>query len=174
MIRRLIKTLIALVLLFVGLSTAIYFGNECLLCYNSSEWESTQGRIIYNQKEDVTLADLASPYPQIVERLPTSLRDQTINQHVIRYHYLVDGETVTSDRVTFGKLGLLDSLPIKIGKQTEYPVGEVVDLSYDPQNVSSAVIEPGMKQEGLIALGLGVFLTILTGGSLLTGGRRRS
>ena len=73
----------------------------------------------------------------------------------------------------FGRFVLLDALPIDFNNlHADYPVGEEVEVTYNPLDPGYAVLKPSMLREGLIALGLGVFFSIACGGSFFVKRRK--
>ena len=173
MIRRLISAILSLLIFVVAVGVSLHYGYECLLCYKSSEWETTNGKVIFNGKEEFPFGKFVDKIPAVAEHIPAEVREAKIPMRVVRYQYDLGTETKTADRVMFGRFVLLDALPIDFNNlHADYPVGEEVEVTYNPLDPGYAVLKPSMLREGLIALGLGVFFSIACGGSFFVKRRK--
>ena len=76
----------------------------------------------------------------------------------ILYRYDVDGEQLSSDRVTFGGVMLDWTTPEADQVVARYAVGTSVTVHYDPRNHQEALLEPGRYLGTLIVCGLGALL----------------
>lgn len=82
-------------------------------------------------------------------------KGRTSYRVVVRYRYQVDGREIEANRVYFGESSFITESDARAAV-APYPVGKVVTASHDPENVESAVLEPGRPRNLslLIALGL--------------------
>lgn len=91
-----------------------------------------------------------------VEAIPDS-KGRTTYRTLVRYLYQVEGREIVASRVYFGDSSFLlesDARAVAMA----YPVGKVVSASYDPEDVASAVLEPGQPRNlGLLFVLGGVF-----------------
>ncbi len=72
----------------------------------------------------------------------------------IRYEYIVSGETFTGSRISFADASSQDLRSIQ-GVTHRYPVGGEVTVHYDPVDISSSVLEPGLHGGNAVPLILG-------------------
>ena len=166
MIRRFISAILSLVIFVIAVGVSLHFGYECIQCYNSNEWETTSGRVVFNGTDEYPIGHFVSKIPAVAERISPEIRETRIPMRVVRYEYKLGTETKTGDRISFGRFALLDALPVELDNlRADYPVGKKVEITYNPLDADCAVLDPTMLQEGLIALGVSVFFSVAVGGS---------
>ena len=137
-----------------------------MACYNSQEWKTTKGLVTFCGTDELPVGYFLADVPFVADRVPADIKNKTLPLHIVRYKYKVDGEIQTNDKVAFGRITLLDSLPVDfLDRRSDHPKGERVTVTYDPNNPPSAVLSPSMEQEGLILLGLSVFFVVAMSGS---------
>ena len=115
----LLRTLIGFCFLsfFCGGLYLVYYGWTNLRDARASiDWPTTEGNIVASQSSQVYGDNI----------LPGG----------IEYVYRVDGATYSSDVIVFGQGYTHDHLQ-------RYPVGKAVTVTYDPNDVTNAVLEPG-------------------------------
>ena len=172
MIRRFCSAIIRFVAFVIAAGISLHYGYDCVLCYNSQDWKTAKGIVTFNGEDDLPLGDLFRQAPQLAKKIPAEYANKTLPLHVVRYKYKIDGKIFSGDKVAFGRVTLLDSLPIDIGNRKElHPKGKRITVTYDPSNPETCVLDPSMEQEGLITLGLSVFFAVALGGSFFL--RRR-
>ncbi|MBL4884939.1 MAG: DUF3592 domain-containing protein [Planctomycetaceae bacterium] len=123
----------------------------------SQDWPSTNGSVL--SSEVVSNRDNDGD---------TSYRPQ------IEYSYQVDGQDYQQGNIRYdGDWGSSNS---SYAHKTvrEYPIGKQVDIYYDPENVTEAVLEPGVTWASYSILGFGLIFFLVgsvillgAGGSLL-------
>ena len=70
----------------------------------------------------------------------------------IVYTYHVDGRSYVSSNVTVGDPLFASSISTAKRIQAEYPEGRNVDVYYNPDLPSFSVLEPGVKESGILTL----------------------
>lgn len=60
----------------------------------------------------------------------------------VKYEYEVEGKKYSADRISMGQYGTGGGGHAK-AEAAKYPEGKTVEVHYDPQNPSQAVLEPG-------------------------------
>lgn len=73
----------------------------------------------------------------------------------VTYRYVVDDLEYASDSVSFGQFGSSDRDHAE-GIVARYPVGSQVTVFYDPEDVETAVLEPGVTWSSYMLLGMGI------------------
>ncbi len=77
----------------------------------------------------------------------------------VKYNYEVKGRRYQSDRISLGQFGSND--PDHARQQaSQYPLGSLVDVHYDPDNHSQAVLELGWGWINAIAFVVGIIAFI--------------
>jgi hypothetical protein len=77
----------------------------------------------------------------------------------VAYRYAVAGQRYSSDQLGFVKVWTgyeWDAQSV----QQRYPVGARVRVSYDPDDPSVAVLQPGMTPSSVVVLGFGIIWSI--------------
>ena len=73
----------------------------------------------------------------------------------IRYEYLVDGETFTSERISFRLEGIQSHARPEIAEiVASYRPGSKVTVHYNPEDPSVSCLETGMNVGGLVLIGM--------------------
>jgi hypothetical protein len=97
----------------------------------SMSWPSVPGAVISSVLVTDTVGDIASFTP------------------VVTYNYIVNGQVLQSDRVRFSSTRSKRIL-------TKYPKGSTVQVFYDPQRPSTAVLEKGGSTRVMMFVGVAV------------------
>lgn len=79
----------------------------------------------------------------------TSVLSYIHKENHIAYSYEVDGETHTGNKIYFGG-----------GSASGYDIGQTVDVYYNPNNHSEAVLETGLRPSNVLVLMLGAGMMI--------------
>jgi hypothetical protein len=124
------------------------------------EWPTTTGKVVSSEIEE----------KQVYRRK----RLRQVFEPQIQYSYQVDGRDYTASRVDYFEDDDFENEDKAIGVTEKYPVGKEVNVSYDPQDPASAVLEPGITGSNAtwswVMIGLGGFLTLVgIAGSLGSG-----
>ena len=77
----------------------------------------------------------------------------------VTFRYVVADLPYTSDNVSFGQYGGNRSHAEEI--VAKYPVGSQVTVYYDPNEVETAVLEPGVTWSSYLLIGMGVLFTCI-------------
>lgn len=77
----------------------------------------------------------------------------------VTFHYVVADSRYTSDNVSFGQYSGNRSHAEEI--VAKYPVGSQVTVYYDPNEVETAVLEPGVTWSSYLLIGMGVLFTCI-------------
>jgi hypothetical protein len=78
----------------------------------------------------------------------------------VTYSYAVDDFRYTSDSVSFGQYGSSNRDHAE-GIVARYPVGSQVTVYYDPEDVETAVLEPGVTWSSYLLIGMGLIFTCI-------------
>jgi hypothetical protein len=103
----------------------------------SLQWLSVPGTVVFSQW--VNYATAGEP--------PSSAPE-------VKYTYVVNGQTWQSSRVKFGGVARQKILD-------KYPNGNPVQVFFDPQQPSNAVLEPGGSTQVMLFAGIGTFVFCL-------------
>jgi hypothetical protein len=108
----------------------------------TKSWESTSARVLSaDVREDVDTKRDSNGRS----------RTRTTYKPVIRYEYMVDGNSYQGNRIRFGDYqGGEDRAYDAINR---YPAGSNVPVYYDPANPGDAVLEQGADQTGVYLFG---------------------
>ena len=63
----------------------------------------------------------------------------------VRYEYVVDDQTLEGYEIAYGGYSF-STLPEAENILATYPVGQVVNVFFDPDNADKAVLEPGLRE----------------------------
>ena len=100
----------------------------------SLQWPSVPGTVVFSQWVNYnTPGDTPSSAPEV------------------RYSYVVNGQTWQSSTVKFGGVGRQKILD-------KYPKGNPVQVFFDPQRPSNAVLETGGSTQVILFAGVGTFV----------------
>lgn len=120
----------------------------------SRNWPAVPGRVILSAVRETTVRVRRSTS---IRRMRTAVR---YAPHVV-YEYEVDGTRYANDRVRIGP-ALLSSEPADAAREAaKHPVGQEVQVAYNPDLPSEAVLDPGLGPESLILWGVFLILVIL-------------
>jgi hypothetical protein len=123
------------VLVIIGLALFYYERKSIGLGIRSYSWQSVTGHLV---QQDHELCD-------VVERVSTQgLARVSRSLPVYWYEYEVGEKTYRGNRYSFGSI--LDTLIPK------YVVGQKLNIFYDPNNPSEAVLQRGLALGSLIGL----------------------
>lgn len=87
--------------------------------------------------------------------------DTTVYDADVRYQYTVNDFSYTGDKVMFGGVG--SSNPTSaIEIVNRYPVGQAVEVYYDPADPGTAVLEKGVHESVWLPIGIGAGVTLLS------------
>ena len=78
----------------------------------------------------------------------------------VAYDYKVNGTSYTGSNVHFGQYGTSDPSYGR-GIVNRYPAGKQVRVYYDPDELSTSVLEPGAGWSSFMVAGIGVLFTLL-------------
>ncbi len=76
------------------------------------------------------------------------------------YRYAVAGQRYSSDQLGFVRVWTGDERDAQ-SVQRRYPVGARVRVSYDPDDPSVAVLQPGVTRSSVVVLGFGIIWCVL-------------
>ncbi len=144
--------IVAAAFLGIGYLVAFVFGKPILDdAWASSEWPSVAGTIKESEVRQ--------------ERHEGKLHHSA----GIHYEYQIDGQTLGGDTVWFG--GNFSSTDSGSARKTvnRYPVGEQVDVYYNPEDPTNSVLEPGAHLSSYAVFGIGLaflFVGVVVAGSL--------
>lgn len=77
----------------------------------------------------------------------------------VTFEYVVADSRYSSDNVSFGQYSGNRSHAEEI--VAKYPVGSRVTVYYDPEDVATAVLEPGVTWSSYLLIGMGVLFTCI-------------
>lgn len=157
------KMLIVIGLIFaaVGVGVLIWGVMTVGNAYASESWPTTTGEIVESR----------------VDRRRSSggsNRSSSTTYHAeIGYTYTVDGTTYDGDRVNFGEYGSSNSSHAR-SVVRRYPVGQSVEVRYDPADPATSCLEAGMSLSTWFVPGFGALFAVVGGGILLGGLKKRA
>lgn len=137
---------LVIIFLLVG-SGMTYFGVRGLIfSFASRDWPTAEGAITESRVERV--------------RSTHEGKTKTTYHARVSYHYTVNGQRYTGDRVAYGDAGRGNSsVPNAIVRR--YPAGSKQPVYYKPDAPEECLLEPGFHGTALIVPGIGsVFLVI--------------
>lgn len=113
---------------------------------------------------------------QITQSVIEENRDEdgTSYDAEIRYEYVVNDQQYNGDMVNFGEYS--GSHAHAEGIVNRYPVGQTVQVYYNPAEVTEAVLEPGVSTSSYLVLGIGLIFALVPfifGPFMLIGSLRR-
>ena len=135
-----------LLFLFVG-TWNLYRG------YSSKNWPTTDGNVV-------------STEIQTVRRRDSDRAFDTDYRLLVRYRYVVQGNEYQSHQLRFGSM-VHDEQAAAKEQQKRYPRGKAVEVHYDPDNPSVAVLLPGVGAGGWVAMILGLVNALIGLGLLV-------
>ncbi len=130
----------------VGAGMSIYGWNILQNARVSKSWPTAEGRIVQstvresvNEEEDNTTT--------------TYFAD-------VRFRYVIDAQQYSSDTVSFGQYG--SSSQRRARKIVDkYPRGTAVLVYYDPEDIHTAVLEPGITGGSIFFLAIGLLFSFI-------------
>lgn len=132
------------IFILLAICAAVGGVRALILAHASEHWPNVQGDIIKSEIRETTRG---------------AKGDSSANE-IIRYSYIVNGQTMVGKRVVFG---VVDLTPRKIIRK--YPVGRRVRVYFQESDPSISVLEPGVHfavwmyfMGSIIFLLLGVFI----------------
>lgn len=165
-----------ILLLLGGGAAATFFGSrEVLKAKASSDWPTTQGKIIESSVKQETHRRKPGQSGHLMEK---------IYRARISYEYSVDGVTLTGTRIAYWNKRIKIKNDAKIGTGTSngkrkaqrivdltqahsivdrYPKGKAVSVYYMPDNPEICMLEPGLALQAFVAPTVGVFMLFIGG-----------
>lgn len=137
----LVFTAFAAIFVLVGGFFAVQGTLEWIRAADSTSWPTVDGA--------VTRSEVTSHRSSHKGRTSTSYHAQ------IEFDYTVDGQKLHGTRRTYKVLASSQSAANEA--VAAHPVGRVVTVSYDPQDPSRAVLDPGWDWSNAIPIGVGLF-----------------
>ena len=83
----------------------------------------------------------------------------TSYQAEVLYEFSVDGASIRGSRVAYGEFGGSQNRARR--RENRYPIGKNVTVYYMPNNPKESLLEPGMKWQVWIFLGVGLIFFII-------------
>lgn len=134
--------LFLLIFLAVGIGLSIWGWNVLQNARVSESWPTTSGEILSSSVRVDNDDDGTSYFGDVI------------------FRYAVADLPYTSGTVSFGQYGSSNRSHAEeiVGK---YPVGSRVTVYYDPEDVKTAVLEPGVTWSSYFIIGMGLLFTCL-------------
>jgi hypothetical protein len=141
------------VLVAAGLVLAGYGVRQLYLGHVSKGWPQTEGSVVESEvtKERVERSRGDSGRP----RYETRYRPR------VRYHYTVERQTYSSERIGFGSESMRDRKVADAIAQ-KYPAGSQPVVYYSPDDPTTAVLEPGLTRGGILPMIIGSALAMFS------------
>lgn len=149
--------LTALFMISVGLLFTIAAMFQVQRASAAKTWPTTEGRVLSSQIKASQTIGFYSP-------------SATVCLFEVRYEYPVGGSTHRSDRFAFGAKGFTRREEAE-EIAARYPVGQAVQVRYDPKNPGLGVLEPrvnkpsftkAMAAVGVFAVIAGIFFLLVS------------
>ena len=114
----------------------------------NTEWPQVDGAVTSSQID--------------VDVQPNSSGNGMTTRYVadVAYRYAVAGQRYSSDQLGFVKVWTGDERDAR-SVQRRYPVGARVRVSYDPDDPSMAVLQPGVTPSSVVVLGFGIMMSVV-------------
>lgn len=109
------------------------------------QWPSVPGTVVFSQMVQDRSTDPVTSSP------------------VVQYTYIVQGQALLGTKVTFGSI-VSWAGPKIVAK---YPKGKAVEVFFNPQQPSSAVLEKGGSTKVAMAAGVGILLFCVVVGAIM-------
>jgi hypothetical protein len=140
-------TAITIIFMAVGGFFVVQGVHEWMLAKASAAWPTVTGTVTHSE---------------VTRHTSTSKgRTRTSYNARIEFDYEIDGVTIRGDRLTYKVTSSSQS-----GAQEtvdRHPVGSTVTVSYDPDDRTRAVLEPGWDWSNAIPVGVGLFAIAFAG-----------
>ncbi len=126
----------------VGIGLTVWGGIIIRNASVSKGWPTAQGEITVSRIHSSTDEDGTTYYADI------------------EFKYVLNDRWITADTVNFGEYG--SSNPDHANDIiADYPVGKTVTVYYDPEQVETAVLEPGLTWSSYAVLAMGIIFLII-------------
>lgn len=133
----------SLICIIAGGAVLFFWGIPTIQnAFASKSWPSVQGVITTSQ----FITDTDS--------------DGTTYKADIGYEYVVDGQTQNGSKVGFGDYGSSNASHAR-SIVNKYPPGEKVSVYYNPNQLETAVLEPGVGLGSFLTGGIGLLFFVL-------------
>jgi Protein of unknown function (DUF3592) len=136
--------------------------------YESESWLTVEGKILSTAIDESrsTTRDSQTGRDRI----------ETYYHGVVKYEYVVSGQTFASDRISYKSYGASREQAQRV--IDAYRVGSSVTVHYNPENPSESVLEPGVGwatfQGPLLWLSPFVLLILVVGGLILRARKKKT
>lgn len=136
--------LMGLLFTAIGIGVGWFVGKPILDEAKASEsWPTVRGEVIESE----------------LERRRNNKGNTSYGANVV-YRYEVDDQELEGDNIWFGQFSSSDRSEMqKLVKQ--YPVGEIVDVYYMPDDPGESVLQPGAFTSSYIVLGIGSVFAVV-------------
>lgn len=133
------------IFIIVGVALTVFWGIPTARnAMQSQKWPSTDGQITTSR----------------VSENQSSSDDSLTYSAKIAYEYTVNDTKYIGSTVTFGDYGSSD--PAHAGNiVNRYPVGKAVNVYYNPDDLQTSVLEPGMGWSSFMGLIIGVIFSLV-------------
>lgn len=138
---RLAVVVLAVVFTLVGAAVTAWGVVDYRRAQASRNWPTANGRVQYATVETRS------------SRNDSGTSSTTFQARII-YGYEIGGQTLRSERVSFGEVSTSDPADAE-EIVARYQPGTTVTVYYDPQNPELAVLEPGVSLGNYLLLGIG-------------------
>jgi hypothetical protein len=139
------SSILCLVFVLLGLGLAGIGAHTVLQARASASWAEVAGQI--TQSEMKVRSD----------------PDGTTYAPLVRYTYVVNGQPLVGDRISFGLRGMSTSSRLAQAFTGRYPVGSTVTVYYDPAAPAGSVLERGVNKHSFIPLAFGLGFAVFGG-----------
>ena len=153
--RRLILSTFMALLLYGGVSMMIGSVRQLLASFEAMSWPTASGK--------VTRSEVETHSQSVRRRGSDGVRRSSVEEYYtadIEYEFTLDGVKHTGNQLTTVQGGNLATRPSVEKSLEKYPVGQTVVVSYNPDDPSQSVLEPG-SWGGFFALA-GLSLVLIT------------
>ena len=115
------------------------------------QWPVTPGKIVTSEVQE--------------KQVYRSKRFRQVFDPQIEFKYQVAGQDYTGNRIDYLDDNDSENEQTAAAVSSNYPVGRDVNVSYDPQDPASSLLEPGVPSKnallGWLIIGMGGFLTLV-------------
>ncbi|OHA46106.1 MAG: hypothetical protein A3A80_00685 [Candidatus Terrybacteria bacterium RIFCSPLOWO2_01_FULL_44_24] len=133
------------IFIVIGAALTIFWGIPTARnAMESKNWPLSEGRI--------TVSDVSENYDSDNNGKTYSAK--------VAFEYTVNGRQYVGSRVTFGDYDSSDPAHAS-GIVMRYPVGESVQVYYDPDEPKTSVLEPGTSWSSFVGLGAGGIFSLI-------------
>ena len=136
-----------LIFIVVGASVAFFGFRGLIRAKASTDWPSTQGRIVESSVES--------------HRSSSGSNGSSTTYHAeIMYEFAVNGVTFNGDRVAYGDYGSSNPSHAR-SVVNRYPKNKTVTVYYMPDKPEECLLEPGVKGQSFFLPGFGLVFFIV-------------